>query len=85
MVNRAKAQRYYHQLKKGILEGYTTINVRTEDRRKKLLDVAKHQSLLKVIRELNLVRNYQKHNPEAQRKMSQDLEFLEACYKKARK
>lgn len=68
-------------IERGMLEGYK-IDLRTHERRAALMDDSKKHGTLKILRQLNLIRNYSQWNPRAHEIMTKDLEFLEKEYQK---
>lgn len=70
--------------KSSVLNKYDII-LRTHERRNVLLEDAKHFGTLKILKQLNLMRDYNQWNPRAHEIMTKDLEFLEKNYQKERK
>lgn len=60
------------------------IALRTHERRSALLESAKQFGTLKILKQLNMMRDYNQWNPRAHEIMTKDLEFLEKNYQKER-
>lgn len=67
--------------KDSLLKKYN-IALRTHERRSVLLEDAKHFGTLKILKQLNLMRDYNQWNPRIHELITKDLEYLEKHYQK---